>query len=241
MNAINWLAMLLYFLLAMIMPYKSKVYHVKNSQTLPKTLVAQKNTVAEEKKDSFAVVSVDKMNVFYGGVDNPVSIAVEGVPAEEITAFTEGPISIQPTGKPGKFTVHVISNAPEAWVVACVGDSIYKKRFRLKEIPLPVAKLSGARSHGRSGNFRACEGIIPELESFDFEAKCKIHSYRLIRCSKNNDAQVAYGTQNRFSGPVRNLIDLAKKGDFYSFTDIKALCPGWIGPKEINSIGYEVN
>lgn len=223
------------------MPHHSPVLQKGISKASQKILPALKETEATETKDSFAIVAADKMNVFYAGVDNPVSIAVEGVPARQITAFTEGPISIQPASEPGKFNVSVNGYGHEAWVVACVEDSIYKKRFRLKEIPLPVAKLCSGR-HGNygSGQFKACQGIIAEIENFDFEAKCSIRSFRLVRCSKNNDSQIAYGEGNRFSGDVRNLIDLAKKGDLYCVMDIKAMCPGWKGSKELNSISCEI-
>lgn len=241
MNAINWLTILLYFFAVLIMPHHSPVLQKGKQKASQKNVPKLKEIEATEPKDSFASVAADKMNVFYAGVDNPVSIAVEGVPAGQITAFTEGPINIQPASKPGKFNVHVTGSGHEAWVIANVGDSIYKKRFRLKEIPLPVAKLGSGR-HGvySAGHFNACQGIIPVIENFDFEAKCTIHSYRLIRFSKNNDPQVASGVGNWFSGNVRNLINLSKIGDFYSFMDIRAMCPGWKGSKELNSIGVEI-
>jgi hypothetical protein len=107
MNAINWLSILLYFFTVLIMPHHSPVLQKGKQKASQKNVPALKETESTETKDSFAIVAADKMNVFYAGVDNPVSIAVEGVPAMQITAFTEGPISIQPASEPGKFNVSV--------------------------------------------------------------------------------------------------------------------------------------
>ena len=52
--------------------------------------------------ESMAVVAADKMNVLYAGIDNPVSIAVPGIPSDKIkVAITDGTI----TGSNGKYIV----------------------------------------------------------------------------------------------------------------------------------------
>lgn len=187
-----------------------------------------------------AAVSADKMNVFYIGVENPVTISVAGASSNQIKASTRGPISIRGT-EPSKYIVTANAPSQEAYVVVTAPGMTHEQKFRVKEIPLPVAKIGGVKG-GKMGDgqFKAQDGMIPELENFDFEAKCTIQSYRLVRMSKNNDPQPASGEGNRFSGTVKNLMGLAKAGDLYSFMDIKAKCPGWSAAKEVNSIGIEI-
>ena len=54
--------------------------------------------------NSGPVVSADNMNIFYIGVDNPVSVAVPGVLSDKLkVTISEGSIS----GSNGKYTVNV--------------------------------------------------------------------------------------------------------------------------------------
>ena len=86
------------------------------------------------------VVSADKMNVFYKGVDNPVSISVPGVPADKLQpSINNGSLT---RGKDG-YVVRVKSgNAATISVSATMPDGSKKSmgsmEFRVKTIPNPV-------------------------------------------------------------------------------------------------------
>src|SRR5690606_11004267 len=83
-----------------------------------------------------AVVSPDKMNVFYIGIPNPVSISAPGIPKEQLrVSISGGSIS----GSAGKYSVNVTNpgNATVT-VAAMMGDqtrTLSSTEFRVKRIP----------------------------------------------------------------------------------------------------------
>ncbi|MFA5781189.1 MAG: gliding motility protein GldM, partial [Bacteroidales bacterium] len=91
-----------------------------------------------------ATVSADKMNVFYIGVENPVTISVPGVANVNVHAsMTAG--TLTPSGG-GKYIVTVAAGPPNTTVnvsaniggrVTPMGNSL----FRIKKVPNPVAKI----------------------------------------------------------------------------------------------------
>src|SRR5699024_380277 len=94
-------------------------------------------------KPNSAVISADKMNVVYRGVDNPLTISIPGVSNIHASApgmtHVSGPnYSLDPTNiKARKVTINVsgkLSNGAE------VSDT---KTFRIKEIPNPIGAIRG--------------------------------------------------------------------------------------------------
>jgi gliding motility-associated protein GldM len=90
--------------------------------------------------DNIAVVSADKMNVFYIGIDNPVSIAVPGISGDKLkVSINNGTIS----GSNGKYIVKVdkvMETIIEVTVEIKPGDvkKVGSNVFRVKRIPDPI-------------------------------------------------------------------------------------------------------
>lgn len=188
-------------------------------------------------------VSADKMNVFYIGVDNPISVAAAGVSSNDVGVSGSGSgISLTPSGK-SSFIVKVNAQGESMIKVSDKksGKQLGEFKFRVKKIPDPVAKIGGKTggSFG-SGQMGAQLGIFPELENFDFEAKCEIQSYTLYYTKKRQDPQALNGTGARFEGQVAAAVKAAGIGDTYNFVDIKAKCPGDAVARTINTIGINI-
>jgi HSP20 family molecular chaperone IbpA len=86
------------------------------------------------------VVSADKMNIFYIGIDNPVSVAVPGVLSEKLkVTISEGTI----IGSNGKYIV-TVSKPGETEIAIYVETKpgVYEKegikKFRVQRIPNPL-------------------------------------------------------------------------------------------------------
>ena len=195
-------------------------------------------------------IAATKMNVFYIGVDNPVEVSAAGISSNKlnVTMTGAGGGTISRNGD-GTYTVKVTqptrtSTGELAYVnVSAPGIEGAKKGFRVKRIPDPVAKL-GDKLSGilPNGVFKANEGIIPTLDNFDFEARCNIVSYRLVRSPKREDPKIAENKGNRFGPETQNLINMAKPGDRYFFEEVKCKCPGDVGPlREINPLTFVIN
>ena len=113
-----------------------------------------------------AAIMLDKMNVFYIGVPNPITIS-SGSGWDKTTVTPTG-CNISGTGSNRIVTVSSIGNASIS--VSADGKSS-KFDFRIKRIPDPIIKV-GASSGGRmqAAAFRAQQFVSAVLENFDFEA-----------------------------------------------------------------------
>ncbi|MCB0606042.1 MAG: hypothetical protein KDC25_14330, partial [Saprospiraceae bacterium] len=119
----------------------TKQYNVSINVTNPLTKEVKnyKKTFEYEVGERSVAVSADKMNVFYIGVKNPISVSAAGISSNELNVSVSGGGSLQKTGsnswdvtvsKPGEVNVNVAGGG--------LKDS---KVFRVKRIPDPVAKL----------------------------------------------------------------------------------------------------
>ncbi len=186
-------------------------------------------------------VSADKMNVFYIGVTNPVSVAAAGVSSNELrVSGSGGGISLQPAGV-GKYNVTVSEPGEARITVSGGGLAATNFNFRVKRIPDPVARLGG-KTGGSMGNgeFKAQEGVAAILENFDFDARCEIQGYDLVYIAKREDPVDSSNPGARFNEKSRRLVDRAKPGDTYYFRNIRARCPGDKAGRDIGSMVFEI-
>lgn len=128
------------------------------------------------------VVSPTKMNVFYRGVENPVSISVAGYSATNIApTMTNGSISKSSEGyivKPGSgqdAVVGVTVTNPDGTKKTMPGVS-----FRVKNVPdpTPIFAGKGVRDNTvKQAELRAAQGVIAKLENFQFDLRFDVVSY----------------------------------------------------------------
>jgi gliding motility-associated protein GldM len=122
-----------------------------------------------------AAVMLDKMNVFYIGVPNPVTISSGTGWDKTHVSITSG--SLTPAGGgPGKFIVNVSAIGKTNINVNADGkNSSYE--FRIKRIPDPILKV-GPSSGGRMQSvvFKNQQFCRADLENFDFDARFTVVS-----------------------------------------------------------------
>jgi gliding motility-associated protein GldM len=198
-----------------------------------------KSVFEYEVGEKSATISASKMNVFYIGVDNPVEISAAGVSSNQIdVSISSGNIS-----KSGNGTYNVTVSAPGTATVNIKAPGLsYSKEFRVKRIPDPVVKL-GKLLPGKvgDGEFKAQGGLIPWLEGFDFDARCQIVGYQVMRAAKRQDAEINQGNAGgTFDGKSQALVGKAGPGDAYIFSDIKCKCPGDGAPRALGTIAYTI-
>lgn len=185
-----------------------------------------------------ANVSADKMNVFYIGVNNPISVAVAGANSNEIKANCSG---CSLTGGNGKYVVTV--DRPGEATVNISGGGLPNTpfKFRTKRIPDPVARLS-KNSGGamNSGEFKAQGGVGAFLDDFDFDATCKIQGFNLTYVAKRQDPVESVNAGPRYSEKSKRLTGRAKPGDIFYFDNVKARCPGDKAGRKINSMVFRI-
>jgi len=208
---------------------------VKNPAT-GETISAKKDFEYEVGRRSVAVAA-DKMNVFYIGVDNPISIAAAGVSSNQLQVSSTGAITISGTGS--NRIVKATGQGDCTIKVSAPGLS-QEFKFRVKRIPDPIARL-GKESSGSMGNgeFKAQPGVRAELVGFDFEATCNIESFEMYRQAKRADAVSMKNSGPRFS-EAKTLQAMAVPGDLFYFDEIKARCPGDAAGRKLNSMTWKI-
>ena len=162
---------------------------------------------------SFAV-SADKMNVFYMGVDNPVSVSA---PMPKFTASGPG-LSKSGKGwvmrpkKPGKVKINVTGVDEATGKNIPVGSA----EFRVKRIPTPTAFIAGKTGTVVLSKSALGNGVIQaKLEGFVFDLKVKVKSFEL-GSTVNGDYKMVKITGNKMSSKAKSLIKRSSRGQrFY--------------------------
>lgn len=190
-------------------------------------------------------VSASKMNVFYIGVDNPVEVSAAGVPSGQIqvSASGAGGASIKENSD-GTYTVNVSTPTRKgefAKINVSAPGLNASKDFRVKRIPDPVAKLSQQAGGAMgAGEFKAQQGVIADLQNFDFDARCSIKGYRVVRVAKRQDPEFAVNPGASYNAKAQSIISKAKPGDTYYFENVKCDCPGDAAARELNTMVFNI-
>ncbi len=125
---------------------------------------------------SGASVFLEKMNVLYIGVDNPMSISAGSAGREKMSvSMSQG--SIVTAG--GDRFIAKPTTPGSAKINVTVNGHTTPFEMRVKRLPDPVAMVGGNKGGGISSSmFKAQGGLIAKLES-DFEAPFQVVGYTL--------------------------------------------------------------
>ncbi len=179
-----------------------------------------------------ASIQLDKMNVFYIGVENPITVSAAGYSIEDISVSIPG-AELKPTGKgtynvsvtkPGKVEAAIIAKTPTG------PKQVGGMEVRVKTIPDPVAKVAG-KTGGflSSAVFRAQSGIPAVLENFDFEARFIVTSFEFSYLPKRGEYQGPFTVNSALfnANPTVSKYQTtqAKIGDKVFIENIKARGP----------------
>ena len=185
-------------------------------------------------------VSADKMNVFYIGVDNPVTVAAAGVASGDVRVSVTG-AAAKKSGNNKNLIVSGNSVGDAKVNVSAKGKTLGSFDFRVKRIPDPIAKIGGSKGGKlRSNIFKSQQGLYAELENFDFQAKCGVTGFEVLYIPKRADAVTSTNVGGNFTASTKKLVNLAKPGDNFTIRNIKARCPGDKGPRDLGTMSFQI-
>ena len=168
-----------------------------------------------------SAVMLDKMNVFYIGVDNPVTI---GSPTgwDKTQVHIDGATISQNNGS--NRIVRVTKVGPTNITVTANGKTT-SFPFRVKRIPDPVFKIASGKPRMPSVEFKNQQYCRAELENFDFDLKYAVVGATVYFSGANfpNVAQ-AQITGNNLA-PLDQLIKRCGPGSVVTFDNIKVNGP----------------
>ncbi|MCO6483150.1 MAG: gliding motility protein GldM [Flavobacteriales bacterium] len=175
------------------------------------------------------VVSPTKMNVFYRGVDNPVSISVAGYSASAIQpSMTNGSLSRSSDGyivKPGSGNEAVVSVSvtnPDGTKKALPGVP-----FRVKNVPNPTPYFGtkGVNDNTiKKSELIATRGVLARMENFEFDLKFEVVGYTVSSTIAGNFLERPCSGA-ALSDDAKQMLERVKVGQKVFIENIKARGP----------------
>jgi gliding motility-associated protein GldM len=192
-----------------------------------------------------ASLQLDKMNVMYIGVDNPLTLSASGYNIEDVSLSIPG-ADLKSTGK-GTYIANVSKEGKLDWSINAksrAGAGVTKVSggvIRVKLIPNPQASIMG-RSSGLfpTAQFKVQKGILAKVDGFDFETSFQVTKYRFTWVPKVGDPKEIEVKGAFFDGDVRNVLERVRPGDRVIMENIKAVGPDR-RERSINSITFNLN
>ena len=177
------------------------------------------------------VVSATKMNVFYKGVDNPVSVSVPGFTADKVKpSISTGSMSkgkgagnyIVRVKKGIKAIINVTVTAPDGSTKR-IGKGV---EFRLKNLPDPVPYVaqktgSAVMSKARLG---AASSVKANMDNFDFDLKVKVRSF-VFSTTVSGALLEEKVKGSKIPAKIKNIIKKSKRNSKVYFENIEVKMP----------------
>ncbi|MBW4890244.1 gliding motility protein GldM [Mucilaginibacter sp. HMF5004] len=203
------------------------VIRVKQTDGTVKTYTTPTQTYQVAKPS--AVVSPDKMNVLYIGVENPLSVSAPGISREQLkVSISSGSIS---SVSPGHYVAKVssigeakvsISGELEKGKTQALGSTT----FRIKRIPDPIARFAGKSSGSTPAvNIRSQDRVFAILDNFEFDAKFTVTRFTLFIQKPRQDFIIIKGTGNELNAQMKAAMASVTPGTKVLFDDITAVGP----------------
>lgn len=196
------------------------------------------NSDAQNANKPLVVVAADKMNMMYIGIENPLSIAVAGINAENlIVSISNGTIS----GSNGKYLADV--KVPgEVYVIVSekidsdkvkVIDSI---KYRVERIPPPHAEI------GRCSCIKGCwidydRGVMVKLDNFPYDIKFRVIHFELEYKGFLRTKRLINNENGKFTDKMIKVLKSLKRKQFVDLTHIEIIGPDAL-PREINGVHW---
>jgi len=171
-----------------------------------------------------AAIMLDKMNVFYIGVPNPITISSGSGWDKTNVSMSGGSLS----GSGSNRTV-TVSNPGKATITVTADGKSSTFDFRVKQIPDPIGMI-GPSKGGRiqSNIFKAQDFLRAELQNFDFDAKFSVTGATVYFAGAgfSTGGGVQTGTLTNGSlAAIKSKMDLCKPGSTVTFDDLKVVGP----------------
>ena len=169
-------------------------------------------------KPNSAVISADKMNVVYRGVENPMTISIPGIPDNKVRATAPGlkrrkgsKYSLTP-GRGREISIKASGSLPDGKTVSTI------TKFRIKGLPSPsgvVLGETGSVSVPKSA--LANQKISATFEDFDFDLPIRVVGFTL---SVQGFPDVIV-SGDRFDDKAKRTLRSARSGSKVTIFDIK--------------------
>ena len=173
-------------------------------------------------KPNSAVISADKMNVVYRGVENPMTVSIPGIPDNKVTASGSGLSKVSGSKyvmRPGggrEVVITASGTLPDGQRISTPST------FRIKDIPRPTGTIRGEDGNGgcvrmqRQGLEIASIGAI--LPDFDFDINLNVTGFKF----KVSGQPTVVVNGRKMNEQAKGALRRAKRGETVQIFDITA-------------------
>ncbi len=180
-----------------------------------------------------SVVSADKMNVLYIGVENPMSISVPGVADANVTATVSGggaTLVRDPKGGSSKYIAKATTQGEATISITAKLDGkavpMGQFKYRVKRVPDPVAMVNGKKGGPiNKAELAAATSVNSIMENFDFELYFRVTKFRMTLIKKGRDPIELDSDGNLITAQMKQAISGSGPGSKVYFEYIKASGP----------------
>lgn len=176
---------------------------------------------------SNAAVQLDKMNVLFIGVDNPVTVSGSGSADKLQVSIAGGGGSLNKTGT-GRYTARVTQETDDCNIIVVTDDGKRTPmRFRVRSIPDPTPRV-GANKSGEmpAGVFKSQAGVNAIVENFFYETQFNVTGFRITGDGAGFDDGIEEAVNTGAAwNEGRKIINKCRSGSFITIEDIRAIGP----------------
>lgn len=182
-------------------------------------------------------VSPDKMNVFYAGVENPISVSAAGVAPTDLRVVIEGCGGELIDNANGKYNVKVKGEGTCSVTVFRRSNSGFEKQgaphiFRVRKIPSPPLRINGKPVIGnvdmKAVDARNIVVLGVDNTGFEFNAPFKVLEFKVSMAGPGMTYQEFPCTGNQLSPQAKQCLSRLRAGSKIYFEDVKVNAPDGI-------------
>ncbi|MBL7921535.1 MAG: gliding motility protein GldM [Bacteroidia bacterium] len=188
-------------------------------------------------------ISPDKMNVFYIGVDNPLTVSAAGVAPTDLVVNVSGCGASLSSNGNGKYIAKAVTSGTcIVTVMARTADGLKQQGppqvFRVKKFPNPPMKISGKTTYGNLemnvAEAKNINGVGVDNAGFDFSTTFKMNDFVVNIVSANGVSPDYKCTGNQLSVEAKAALSKVKAGNKIYFESIHVQAPD--GPREFGTV-----
>ncbi|MCL2414665.1 MAG: gliding motility protein GldM [Bacteroidales bacterium] len=181
-----------------------------------------------------ASVSAEAMNVFYIGVDNPITAAVSGVDPGNVRVSISGAgATITPIPGGGNRYIVRATTPGEAVITVSARTNdggtrnVGEFRYRVRRVPDPVVVVAGLGdrdTHVAASVLAGAGGLVARMPGFDFELAVQVNSFTMSTTVAGSFVELR-STNNRFTDAMITQMRNARPGQRFNFDNINVQMP----------------
>ena len=172
-----------------------------------------------------ASIALDKMNVLYVGIANPITVAASGGGDDKISVSISNGGKLEKVGA-GKYHAFVNGGDNCTITVSVDGKVAGASEFRIRRIPTPTATIGGFASGDNinAGAFKSQAGVGAYIKDFPFDLKYTVTGFTLSTDSDEGDIAEVNVTGNSWGGnsQAQNVLRQVKAGKTVYVDNIRA-------------------